>query len=375
MKPRATSILVGGLAFFIFFQASGQSTSKQSEWKDAAYNKTTGEQLSMERWQSQLPESFDLFETEEALELIIESDFKQFIRDKDKDKYQEALLHFSLNDSVLVKRIVRIKPRGVFRRKYCSVPPIKLNMKKTEIYVESMQQLEKMKVVSECKTTASYEDYVLREYLIYKLYQLFSDYSFKVRLIRLTTVDTGSKKLKTNTSFAFLIEEADDLAKRSDLLYLKIESATSKDIVHEQMAIVSMFQYMISNVDWSIAGAHNFKLMKDPDPAQTLAFAVPYDFDSSGLVNAPYAAPPEKFGLSNIRMRLFRCPCYSREIFEQTVELFKNKKSEVFDTIENFTHLSDGSKKDIINFVSGFYRQLESQDSVDFFMKNCGTNL
>ncbi len=319
-----------------------------------------------------LPKQIDLFQNDEVLEIVLESDFKQFIRDKNKDQYQEALLHFPLNDTTVVKRVVRIKPRGQFRKKYCSVPPIKLNFKHTEIYVTSIQQLEKMKVVSECKNQSSYEEYVLREYLTYKLYQLFSDLSFKVKLLHLTTIDTGSKKKKTNTSFAFLIEEADDLAKRSDMLYLKVETASYKNIIDSNMAMVAVFEYMIGNTDWSIAGAHNFKLMKEKDPIELKALAVPYDFDYSGLVNAPYAIPSENLGIDNVRTRLFRCPCYSKEIYEQTLELFINKKSQVLGTIADFPQLSESAKKDITNFINGFYKQVESEDGVNFFMKNCG---
>jgi hypothetical protein len=360
------------LSFFFVLLFTCHLTVAQSQWQDGAFNTRTGKQISNDQWNELLPREFDLFQNDEVLEIVLESDFKQFIRDKNKDQYQEALLHFPLNDTTVVKRVVRIKPRGQFRKKYCSVPPIKLNFKHTEIYVTSIQQLEKMKVVSECKNQYHYEEYVLREYLTYKLYQLFSDLSFKVKLLHLTTIDFGSKKKKTNTSFAFLIEEADDLAKRSDMQYLKVETATHKNIVESNMALIAIFHYMIGNTDWSIAGAHNFKLMKEKDPLQDKALAVPYDFDYSGLVNAPYAVPPDNFGIDNVRTRLLRCPCYSKEIFKQTLDIFKSKKSQVMGIISGFPHLSESAKKDITNFINGFYRQIESKDGVNFFLKNCG---
>ena len=307
-----------------------------------------------------------------VLELVIESDFKQFIRDKDKDKYQDALLQHPLNDTTVVKRIVRIKPRGVFRKKFCSVPPIKLNFKHTDIYVKSVQQLEKMKVVSECRTTASYEEYVLKEYLVYKLYQLLTDKSFKVKLLHPTTVDTGSKKSKSNTSYAFLIEEVDDLAKRTQLEYLDIETASTSNVIDDNMALVAMFQYMIGNTDWSVAGAHNLKLLKGNDPMQPKVFSVPYDFDYAGLVNAPYAVPTPGLGITSVRTRYFKCPCYSGEVFKRTIETFREKKAAMLSTIEQFEYLSGGAKNDIKNFVQGYFRQIESKTAENFFLKNCG---
>jgi hypothetical protein len=358
------------ILFILLVFACSQSYA-QGQWQEGAFDTRTGHQLSDQQWKDLLPDTYDLFNNDRVLELVIESDFKKFIKDKDKDRYQDALLHHPLNDTTVVKRIVRIKPRGVFRKKYCSVPPIKLNFKHTDIYVKSVQQLEKMKVVSECKTSASYEDYVLREYLTYKLYQSLTDISFKVKLLRLTTIDTGSKKGKTNGSYAFLIEEVDDLAKRTNLDYLDIETASSKNIVDESMAMIAMFQYMIGNTDWSVPGAHNFKILKEKDPMQQKAFGVPYDFDYSGLVNAPYAVPTPELGITSVRIRYFKCPCYSSDVFRSTLEKFIEKKSQMFSIINEFSQLSEGSKKDINSFVEGFYKQIESKKAENFFLKNC----
>lgn len=363
------------LAFVVLFITCLLSEA-QSDWQEGAFNMQTGQQISDDEWKSSLPDTYDLFQNDDVLEIILESDFKQFIRNKDNDEYQEALLHFPLNNDLVVKRIVRIKPRGVFRKNYCSVPPIKLNFKHTKIYVKSIQQLEKMKVVSECKTSANYEELVLKEYLIYKLYQHFSSLSFKVKLLHLTTINTGGKKEKSNTSYAFLIEEPDDLAKRSQLMYLdNVKTASVSSVEEQNMAAVTVFQYMIGNTDWSIAGTHNFKLMKANDPLKQKALAVPYDFDYSGLVNAPYAVPSENFGIDNVRTRLFRCPCYSKEVFQKTVDLFLSKKSEVMTTVSGFQYLSDSGRKDMTSYINSFYKQLESKDAVNYFLKNCGKNL
>jgi hypothetical protein len=229
-----------------------------------------------------------------------------------------------------------------------------------------------MKVVTECRTSAVYEDYVLREYLTYKLYQQLTDLSFKVRLIHLTTVDTGTKKKKTNSSYAFLIEEVDDLAKRNGLDHLDTETAGANSIFDENMAMISIFQYMIGNTDWSVAGAHNLKLFKDDDPVQLKAFAVPYDFDYSGLVNAPYATPTPGLGISNVRTRYFKSPCYDAETFNSVIQKFVSKKDRMFDMLDGFPHLSDGSKKDLRNFLAGFFKQIESKGIENFFLKNCG---
>jgi len=115
--------------FFFFLLFTCHLTIAQPQWQDGAFNTKTGKQITENQWKELLPDEYDLFQNDEVLEIVLESDFKQFIRDKNKDQYQEALLHVPLNDTLVVKRVVRIKPRGQFRKKYCSVPPIKLNFK------------------------------------------------------------------------------------------------------------------------------------------------------------------------------------------------------------------------------------------------------
>ena len=347
----------------------------QSDWQEGAYNTVSGEHYSVEQWMALLPQEFDLFETETPMEIVLESDFYGLIKNPNLDEYQQALMQVPISDSVVVKRIIRIKPRGVFRRSYCKPPPIKLNFKKAKIYVNSLQQLEKMKLVSRCKNTKTYEEYVLKEYLAYKLYQLFTDLSFKARLLHVTFVDTGTKKVRTSQSYAFVLEEVDDVAIRNDLDALKIDKATQSNIIDQNMALVAMFQYMIGNTDWSIPGPHNMKIMKQRNHLEQKVHLVPYDFDYSGLVNAHYAVPYEKFGIATVRERLFRCKCYSPEIFQETMDLFLSKKEKVYGTIQDFPYLSEPAKKDISKYIDLFYIQLEGKNGLKYFSSHCGSLL
>ena len=360
------------ILFWCIFLAAYQIGYAQSDWQQGAFNVSSGQKYSKEIWKSLLPDEFDLFGTEAPLEITLESDFRKLIKEKNADQYQEALLEVPLSDTVIVRRIVRIKPRGVFRRGYCSPPPIKLNFKKTKLYVNSLQQLEKMKMVSQCKNSKVFEEYVLREYLTYKLYELFTDLSFKSRLLSVTFIDTGGKKVRSTSSFAFLLEEADDLAKRTDLNLMKIDKATQSNIIDKNMALVAMFQYMIGNTDWSVPGPHNMKILKEDDPLQNKVHLVAYDFDYSGVVNTSYAIPFEKFGIANVRERLFRCKCYSEEVFQETIDFYLSRKADVYSTIREFPYLSQNAKKDIAKYIDGFYKQLEGKSPLRYFTSHCG---
>jgi len=71
--------------------------------------------------------------------------------------------------------------------------------------------------------------------------------------------------------------------------------------------------YMIGNLDWSMRAGpagegccHNGRLLAGNGPYYT---PVPYDFDYSGLVDAPYAVPPDGFKISNVKSRVYQGYC------------------------------------------------------------------
>ena len=193
MKKTTLSLL--GAICFILFPAIAQ---------EGAFYVASGEQLNEEAWKAALPENFDLFGSDEPLEIVLESDFKNLNKQKYKDEYQEALLQYQLNEDIVVKRKVRIKARGEFRKRFCYFPPIRLNLKKTTFFIDDLKELEKLKMVTECKRGSLYETYLLKEYLAYKIYNLFSEMSFKVRLLKIKYIDTGRKKVKSWRPMLFL---------------------------------------------------------------------------------------------------------------------------------------------------------------------------
>lgn len=77
--------------------------------QEGAFNTWTNKKLSLEEWKNALPDNFGLLDSNEPLFITIESDFKKMRKEKYKDEYQKALLHYQLNDSILIKRTIRIK--------------------------------------------------------------------------------------------------------------------------------------------------------------------------------------------------------------------------------------------------------------------------
>ena len=335
-----------------------------SAQEEGYYDLESGEQLETSAALARLPGTFDLFGPEEPLELKMYSDFRNLIRRKYKDEWQPAYLHLTTNGIRIVKKI-RIKPRGNSRKDICYLPPIKLDFSKTDIFLESLKDLEKMKLVSYCKKGTSFQDLILKEYLAYRMYNQLTPCSFRVRLIRLTYVE----------GFSFLIEEIDRLATRNEAVEIETEGLATNSTNTQYADMVAVFNYMICNLDWSIPALHNIKLIKSTDPTQPRPIAVPYDFDYSGLVNAPYAIPPEQFGFNSIRQRKYWGFCRTAEELAPTVRLFREHEAVFLAMIRDFPYLSKTAKIDAVHFLDEFFRIISDDGLVKrYILEDCRTN-
>jgi hypothetical protein len=132
-----------------------------------------------------------------------------------------------------------------------------------------------------------------------------------------------------------------------------------------------LFQYLISNYDWSNFAAvpgtnccHNIKLLgAAPDSRRDLV-PVPYDFDSSGLVNAPYANPPQGVPIKNVRTRYFRGLCQFNAQTTEAAKEFLQHREAVLAVVNNTPALSNGRKKLTIDFLETFFGELSDPNKL-----------
>lgn len=301
-----------------------------------------------------------LFESDELLELTLRFDITSFTRTRQKNEYQEAVMIYYLNDKDTVTRMVRLRARGEFRRNFCDFPPIRLNLKKNELPGDKFHEIDKIKLVTHCK--AGNSDYILREYLVYKIYNVLSDFSFRVRLLKINYINTR-KPGRPLIEYAFLIEPVELLTERTNTNEVTSLNLTQKYIKPEHMDRVAIFNYMIGNYDWAVPGLHNLTVLSQPQSEQPhLGIAVPYDFDYCGLVNTDYAYPPETLPITSVRQRMYRGFCRSEEAFGNSLGGFLEKKQDIYKVIDEFPYLRDRSKKDMKGYLESFYRDLHPRN-------------
>ncbi len=296
------------------------------------------------------------------LNVTITSNFKYLYKKKYKAEYQPATLTTSVNDTVQVTRDIQVKARGALRKSICYFPPLKLNFKKKEMLHEDLKEFDKIKLVRNCRGGQSYDEYVLLEYLIYKMYNVLTDYSFKARLLNVVYVDTGKKKRKSVNQYSFMIEPLKLLAHRTDCVPIEQIGLGGKLMKPKEENIMALFQYMIGNTDWQIQSQHNMKIIKSTDFTQHLPIAVPYDFDYTGFVDAPYAVPSDKLPIDKVTERLYMGSCSNQGLTDETVKLFLEKKSEVYELVETFDLISDRTKERSIAYLDEFYDIISSKN-------------
>lgn len=313
------------------------------------------------------------FEDDRIIKATLVTNLGKVMNGKMKDNDSiPASLTFCINDSCAAAEKIVLSPRGHYRRENCYVPPLKVDFKKNS--ASAYSTLGTLKLVNSCRLSNEYDQYILTEYLVYKIYNLLTDKSFRVRLMQITYKDTLGRK-KDITSHAFLIEDVKDMAKRNKMVEWKNVKIHTEQTNREQMTLVSIFEYMIGNTDWSVPANHNIKLIYDKNKEYDRPWGVPYDFDYCGLVNAVYAVPPEIFNIENVRQRLYLGYPRNTDELMAVINIFNDKKSQVYDLINQFELLSAAKKKDMINYLEDFYKTINDPDKVQsVFIKNTLSN-
>ncbi|WP_020529904.1 hypothetical protein [Flexithrix dorotheae] len=301
-----------------------------------------------------------LFESDEILRITIESDFRNLIKRKFKGEYQPAVLKYFLSDSIVVTRELKIKPRGNMRRRTCYFPPITLNFPKKEVVLKQIQEFDKMKMVLDCKRGKLYEQYLLSEYYAYKIYNLVTDYSFRVRLCEITLVDSNDK-MKSLKSYAFIIENMEELSERLNSLPYETQNIRDQYTEPKTLSKGYLFQYLIGNTDWSIPALHNVKLVTSKDPTKQGPSFIPYDFDYAGIVNTLYAVPDENLGIESVKERVYRGVCIEEKYILEAAESFKAVKEDIYGLYQKSPYIDKNNLSYTIRYLDEFFHIIENE--------------
>ena len=306
-------------------------------------------------------DSIKFFTDEGVVDLTLTTDISKLQVKENVETYQPAAISVKFPDNTIISEEIRLYARGKSRRENCNLPPIMLdfhNPTSPQLY-----SLSRLKLVIGCANSSANEQLLLKEFIIYKIYNLLEEKSFRARLVRVNYKDSRNK-MKPYSQYAFLLEDVDDMAKRNGCKASKKMTFSVEENEDALMSKVDIFEYMIGNTDWSVPGNHNIKMIYPRNDEKAKVLPVPYDFDNSGLVDAYYAVPSEVIGTASVTQRVYRG--YSRPLAEvkRTLDIFKAKKESIYSLIKGFTLLNSKTQKEMINYLDDFYETINNEKKI-----------
>jgi hypothetical protein len=304
----------------------------------------------------------EFFESQDPIEVTLTANIGRLRGDKAADHpWRSATISYKGLDGNSLTVPLQARTRGIWRLRMCEFPPLRLNFSGENSKGSIFQKLDKPKLVSYCRDNDGYEQYILQEFQLYRIYQLLTPVSHKARLLRLTYADSGSGKVRARR-YGFVLEEPKAIAARLGGKVMEEKGATSGDLDPDQDALLGVFQYMIGNTDFSIAGLHNVELLLKEDGN---VIPIAYDFDFAGAVNARYAVPDSSLRIPNVRRRLFRGYCVDGPSYARAFALFIEKKPQIYalynDEIGKL--IEEGTVKETLRYFDEFYETISDPRS------------
>jgi hypothetical protein len=275
-----------------------------------------------------------------------------------------------------IEHALNVRVRGKSRLRVCKFPPLRFNFSNDETGTTIFAGQEKLKLVTHCREYDRAEKDLLEEFMAYRIFNLVSDLSYRVRLLHITYVDTARRRDAPELKrYGFLIESKNELAARTGAVPVRV-SGVSRRLLHEhQAAVVYVFQYLIGNTDFSFVTAkdediccHNGDLFD----MESRIHYVPYDFDLAGLVNARYAYPHPSLRIRKVTQRLYRGLCTSPEALASALAVIKARRNEILGVVRDSPGLSNKDIEEKVDYLDDFFAMAEDEEALmRSFVKRC----
>ncbi len=295
---------------------------------------------------------FKTLNTTDILTVNVKMELDSILLNKKTEKSFPANISYIDSNGFIIKRNIKVSPRGRSRRKVCDFPPLKIKFNKKELVASGLRTSHKsLKLVTHCNDDKGALQNVMEEYLAYKVYNELTNNSLKVQLIKVNYEDTNSEE--NFKRYAILIEDIDELAERLGGKEVEGFNKGMDDFDADLMNTFAMFQYMIGNEDWRVEYMRNIKFIQKE--GQERLIPVPYDFDASGLVSANYAKADRDLKLQSVQQRAFMGFFNTKKERAASVELFNAKKNAIYKMIQDFRPLNKVAKARTIAYFDAFY--------------------
>ncbi len=275
---------------------------------------------------------------------------------------------------------VTLQLRGITRRKRetCAFPPLRVEFPAKPPKGSLFQGQDKLKLVTHCRRDPGFQQNVLLEYAAYRLFSELSPTSFAVRLAQIDYVNDKGQPITSR--LGFFIEDVGDMADRHGLHQMKPKGRIPSTQLDPRASVrFALFQDMIGNLDWGMNGGpagetccHNARLVAAKADATSGFAPIPYDFDYSGLVDAPYAVSPAEIQSAGVKVRRYRGFCSHNAGVAPMAETFQAKRASLLKVIAEVPLMDAGTRKKATSYLEDFFERIATPDAIEAkLLKTC----
>ncbi len=298
---------------------------------------------------------FDYIGRQEAPPITLETDLTTILANRYSEEYVPGMLTLANGESFTVK----IQTKGKYRRKIAEIPPLKLKIPKKELRERGLDTLTEMRLILPCYDNYRGDQLLIKEYVAYRMFELLTDKCVRARLVRVTLRDNHVEK-SSKKMYGLLVEDNEETAARLGGTLVDQYGLPVDSLQIEHAALVAVFQYMIGNTDWDIAMMRNVRLVRLPEGK---IVAIPFDFDFSGLVGAPYASPSSESGLRSVRDRFLMANGIPREALRQAVQRIRQKEQDLYNLCYS-RHLPRDVSYEMTQYLETFFRKIDKNNDI-----------
>jgi hypothetical protein len=305
-----------------------------------------------------------LFSSDEPLHLVISAPINNLMR----DRANSAPVAGTLVDPAGQTLPISLAIRSTTRRNadVCDFAPLRVVFTGRPPATSPFAGQSKLKLVTHCGSSPGAQQYELLEYAAYRMLNQLTPRSFRVRLANIDYRDGNGRPMMTR--YGFFIEDLKDVARRNGTKPSHGPERIPANFLNPtDAARYALFEHMIANHDWSMrAGAagkdccHNAELIGALAPGAVTP--IPYDFDYSGYVGAPYAVPPEQMSLSSVKQRFYRGYCVHNPQALVVARQMLAAKPQMLGVLAQTPGLEPRTLQRATSFLNGFFNDIASDE-------------
>ena len=304
-----------------------------------------------------------LFERQEVIELRLAGPVGALFENREERTERPFVMH-----SDGLAQPLKVSLRGHSRVRVCDFPPLRLNFPADANGRSVFAGQDKLKLVTHCRNYDRGEQDLLEEYLAYRILNILTDLSFRVRLLRLHYDDSdGILPLEAARRYAFVIESREEFSARTSARNVVLSGFPLHRHDQRQAALIYVFQYLIANTDWMLLKAdyddgccHNLELFQ----LDSRLIFVPYDFDVAGLINARYAFPDAQLRIRRVTQRLYRGLCTDRTILRDALRTVRSNSEEILAVTGDIPGLEPDNAERARGYLDDFFAEAADEEGL-----------